>query len=44
VPDHDRLLALLDDEIGALHTPAASSSPQSQAADIPRAEVPRVTS
>ena len=27
VPDHDRLLALLDDEIGALHTPAASSSP-----------------
>ena len=27
VPDHDRLLALLDEEIGALHTPAASSSP-----------------
>ena len=27
VPDHDRLLALLDDEVGALHTPAASSSP-----------------
>ena len=27
VPDHDRLLALLDDEIGALNTPAASSSP-----------------
>ena len=27
LPDHDRLLALLDDEIGALHTPMASSSP-----------------
>jgi diacylglycerol O-acyltransferase / wax synthase len=27
LPDHDRLLALLDDEIGALHTTAASSSP-----------------
>ena len=27
LPDHDRLLALLGDEIGALHTPAASSSP-----------------
>jgi diacylglycerol O-acyltransferase / wax synthase len=27
IPDHDRLLALLDDEIGALHTPTASSSP-----------------
>ncbi len=27
LPDHDRLLALLDDEIGALHTPTASSSP-----------------
>ena len=27
VPGHDRLLALLDDEIGALHTPTASSSP-----------------
>ena len=27
VPDHDRLLTLLDDEIGALNTPAASSSP-----------------
>ena len=27
LPDHDRLLALLDDEVGALHTPAASSSP-----------------
>jgi len=27
VPGHDRLLALLDDEIGALHTTAASSSP-----------------
>ena len=27
VPDHDRLLALLDNEVGALHTPAASSSP-----------------
>jgi diacylglycerol O-acyltransferase / wax synthase len=27
VPDHDRLLALLDEEVGALHTPAASSSP-----------------
>jgi diacylglycerol O-acyltransferase / wax synthase len=27
VPDHDRLLALLDDEVGALHTPTASSSP-----------------
>ena len=27
VPDHDRLLALLDDEIGALNTPAAASSP-----------------
>ena len=28
VPDHDRLLALLDDEISALNTPTASSSPQ----------------
>ena len=28
LPDHDRLLALLDDEIGALHTPAASSPPE----------------
>ena len=27
LPDCDRLLALLDEEIGALHTPAASSSP-----------------
>jgi len=27
VPDHDRLLALLDDEIGALNTPTAPSSP-----------------
>ncbi len=27
VPDHDRLLALLDDEISALNTPTASSSP-----------------
>ena len=27
VPDHDRLLALLDDETGALHTTAASPSP-----------------
>jgi len=27
VPGHDRLLALLDDEVSALHTPAASSSP-----------------
>ena len=27
VPDHDRLLALLDEEIGALHTPTAASSP-----------------
>lgn len=27
LPDHDRLLALLDDEVGALHTPTASSSP-----------------
>ena len=26
VPDHDRLLALLDEEIGALHTPTAWSS------------------
>jgi len=27
LPDHDRLLALLEDEIGALHTPAASPTP-----------------
>ena len=27
VPGHDRLLALLDEEVGALHTPTASSSP-----------------
>ena len=27
LPGHDRLLALLDEELGALHTPAASSSP-----------------
>jgi diacylglycerol O-acyltransferase len=27
LPDHDRLLALLDEEVGALHTTAASSSP-----------------
>ena len=27
LPGHDRLLALLDDEIGALHTPTASPSP-----------------
>jgi WS/DGAT/MGAT family acyltransferase len=27
LPDHDRLLALLDEEVGALHTPTASSSP-----------------
>ena len=27
LPDHDRLLRLLDEEVGALHTPAASSSP-----------------
>ena len=27
VPDHDRLLALLDEEVGALHMPTASSSP-----------------
>ena len=27
LPDHDRLLALLEEEVGALHTPAASSSP-----------------
>jgi diacylglycerol O-acyltransferase / wax synthase len=27
LPDHDRLLRLLDEEAGALHTPAASSSP-----------------
>ena len=26
LPGHDRLLALLDEEIGALHTPTASSS------------------
>ena len=26
LPDHDRLLALLNDEIGALHTPTATSS------------------
>ena len=34
LPDHDRLLALLDDEIGALHTPTASSSPPGQGTDI----------
>jgi len=28
VPDHDRLLALLDDEVGALHTSAPSSLPE----------------
>ena len=27
LPDHDRLLALLEEEVGALHTTAASSSP-----------------
>ena len=27
LPGHDRLLALLDEEIGALHTPTTSSSP-----------------
>ena len=40
LPDHDRLLALLDGQIGALHTPTASSSPQSRGTDIPGAEVP----
>jgi len=27
LPGHDRLLALLDEEVGALHTPTVSSSP-----------------
>jgi diacylglycerol O-acyltransferase / wax synthase len=27
LPDHNRLLALLDEEVGALHTPTASPSP-----------------
>ena len=39
VPDHDRLLALIDEEVGALRTPTASSSPPEPGADIPGAEV-----
>ena len=41
LPGHDRLLALLEEEVGALHTPTASSTRQSQEADIPVAEIPR---
>ena len=41
LPGHDRLLALLDEETGALHTTAASPSPPEPGADTPGAEVPR---
>ena len=35
LPDHDRLLALLDDEIGALHTPTALSRLRTQSSPLP---------